>query len=307
VSGLVDNGAPKAPALPTGVTQSQIAASLAANPQASLGGYGVAGNGVTGTPIANTTPMPSQPASMPGVLTTADWKNLIAGDAGLQSAEAALAGSQGADQNALGANFANAYETFGKPIDLASLASSLGMSQADIQNYLGPDAQKIAQENTAAGTSTTARLDQANTNAIRSIMANLNKRGMLNSGEAGYQLDQQNLGYRQAQSDAYSKFLGYLQQYQQGYLAAQQQRATSLADAINSAADRQYQINQSMPAVSTPTTSAPPPAATVGRTPNTASVVDPATVAAMLAKAEQNAKQPANASNLRNLLRGAVL
>lgn len=247
---------------------SQIAASLAANPNASLGGYGVAGNGVTGTPIANTAPMGSQIPAPAGTLTTADWQKLIAGDAGLQSAEAALSGSQSADQNALGANIANAYESFGKPIDLGALAAALGMSQADIQNYLGTDAQKIAQENTDAGTSTVARLDQANQNATRQILANLNKRGLLNSGETGYALDQQNLGYRQAQQDAYSKFLGYLQQYQQGYLAAQQQRATALANAVNAAADRQYQINQSAPAAPAASPSPPPADNTPPATPN---------------------------------------
>ena len=239
--------------------------------------------------------MPNAGPSIPGPLTTDDWKKLIAGDAGLQSAEAALSGSQGADQNALGAEIANAYESFGnpldqsgKPIDLAALASQLGMTQADLQNYLGPDAQKIAQENTDAGTSTIARLNQANTNATRQILANLNKRGLLNSGEAGYQLDQQNLGYRQAQQDAYSKFLGYLQQYQQGYLAAQQQRASSLANAVNSAADRQYNLYQSPPGSVNPPppvddNSTPPPPSD-GSTPNAASGLD-------LAKLIENALQ----------------
>lgn len=221
---------------------SQIGASKLANPFAagangSLFAYG--SNNPSALPMGSQVPAPA------GALTTADWQKLIAGDAGLQSAEAALSGSAAADQNALGANFTNAYESFGKPVDLATLAQQLGMSQADIQNYLGPDAQKIAQENSDAGLSTTARLDQANQNAIRSIMANLNKRGLLHSGETGYQLDQQNLGYRQAQSDAYGKFLGYLQQYQQGYLTAQQQRAASLASSVNSAADRQYNLNSS--------------------------------------------------------------
>lgn len=179
------------------------------------------------------------------------------------------------------------------------------MSQADIQNYLGPDAQKIAQENTDAGTSTTSRLDQANQNATRAILAGLNKRGLLNSGESGYQLDQQNLGYRQAQQDAYSKFLSYLQQYQQGYLTAQQQRAASLATSINSAADRQYNLNQSPPAAAAPAPPAPPVG---GATPNVGSTQDPsATLAAIFAKAQQNAKQPETASNSRNFLRGAML
>jgi len=123
------------------------------------------------------------------------------------------------------------------------------MSQADLQNALGSDVQKLAQENTDAGLSTTARLQQANDQAKRALIANLNKRGILHSGEAGYQLDQQNQAYGRAQFDAYNKFLGFLQQYQQGYLTAQQQNAQSLAGAYNSAADRQYNNNQGSPGV----------------------------------------------------------
>jgi hypothetical protein len=123
------------------------------------------------------------------------------------------------------------------------------MSEADIQQALGPDVQKLAQENTDAGLSTTARIDKANQDAIRQITANLNRRGILHSGEAGYELDQQNLGYRQASSDAYQKLLGYLQQYQQGFLSAQNQNAQSLAGAYSSAADRVYNGNQSTPGV----------------------------------------------------------
>lgn len=121
------------------------------------------------------------------------------------------------------------------------------MTQADLQDAFGPDVQKLAQENTAAGLSTTARLDQANQKATRDIIANLNRRGILHSGEAGYQLDQQNLGYRQAQFDAYQKLLGYLQQYRAGYLAAEQQRAQALAQAYSAAADRVYSNNQGTP------------------------------------------------------------
>lgn len=162
----------------------------------------------------------------------------------MKDSAAAIAAGGAQNQAALGGQISSAYETFGKNIDLSQLASSLGMTQADLQGALSPDVQKLAQENTDAGLSTTARLDQANTKATRQIMQSLNKRGILNSGEAGYQLDQQNLGYRQAQSDAYSKFLGYLQQYQQGYLSAQQKGAGDLATAYGSAADRVVAQNQ---------------------------------------------------------------
>lgn len=128
--------------------------------------------------------------------------------------------------------------------DLATLAKQLGLSEQDLAGIAGPDVQRLAQENTAAGLSTESRLNTANDDAIRQIRAELNKRGLLNSGEAGFQLDRQNTGYRQAQSDATSKLLDYLNQYQQGYAQAQAQRAQGLASAYSGAADRQYNTNQ---------------------------------------------------------------
>lgn len=196
-------------------------------------------------------PIAPPPTSISGVgAYTPNWGELIQGDAGLKDASAALAASGTNNLNALDAQIANAYEGFGKNVDLASLAKQLGMSQADIQNAIDPGAQKLAQENTAAGTSTVARLDAANNIANQKIIASLNARGMLRSGETGYALDQQNLSYRQAESDAYQKFLGYLQQYQQGYLTAQQKNSSDLAAAYSAAADRQYNAHPSTPGTS---------------------------------------------------------
>ena len=175
---------------------------------------------------------------------TPDWKSLIEGDAGLIDAKnALLAGSAGdlASRNAL---IQRALVNFGSVPDLASLAQRLGLSESDLQGLAGADVQKLAQENTAAGLSTQARLKQANDDAIRQITNELNKRGLLNSGEAGYQLDRQNLGYRQAQSDATNRLLDYLNQYQQGYAAAQAAKAQQLASAYSDAANRQYSTNQ---------------------------------------------------------------
>jgi hypothetical protein len=50
--------------------------------------------------------------------------------------------------------------------------------------------------------------------------------------------------YRQAQSDAYQKLLGYLQQYQQGYLSALNTNTGNLTNAIGAAATRQANLNQ---------------------------------------------------------------
>jgi hypothetical protein len=143
-----------------------------------------------------------------------------------------------------------AVTQFGSVPDLTSLAKQLGMSLADVQNALGPQIAQLAKENTDAGLSTEARLGQANTDAISSIRSELNKRGLLNSGETGYQLDRQNTSYRQAESDATNKLLDYLNQYQQGYLTAQQQREGTLSSAFSDAANRQFQNNKGSAGVS---------------------------------------------------------
>ena len=195
------------------------------------------------------------PAGSPGSLSgigsyTPDWAALIKGDPGLLAAQSALGVSGVASLAQRNAAIQQAYINFGQPQDLTALAAKLGMSAADIQQALGPGANQLAQENTAAGLSTEARLGQANTTAIRNIKNQLNARGMLNSGETGYQLDQQDLSYRQAQSDATNSLLGYLQQYQQGYLSAQQQNQQSLAQAYSDAANRQLANNHSYAGVS---------------------------------------------------------
>jgi hypothetical protein len=176
---------------------------------------------------------------------TPDWASLIKGDPGLMDTQNALSAGSISDLASRNAAIQAAYVSFGGNVDAAQLAKQLGMSEADVQNALGPDAQRLAQENTSAGLSTQARLQQANQDAIMKIRQELNKRGLLNSGETGFELDRQNLGYRQAQSDATNKLLGYLQQYQQGYLSAQQQREGTLAQAYSDAANRQFGQHQS--------------------------------------------------------------
>lgn len=69
----------------------------------------------------------------------------------------------------------------------------------------------LAEKNTSAGTSTFARLRDAHTKAVRDSMRQAASRGVLRSGEAGYQLNQRELENRQALSDTVSKFLTYLQ------------------------------------------------------------------------------------------------
>jgi hypothetical protein len=174
---------------------------------------------------------------------TPDWAKLIASDPGLLQTQSTLAAGGVADAASRDAAIQAALVQFGKVPDIATLAKQLGMSAVDVQNALGGDIQKLAQENTDAGLSTESRLSQANVDALRQIKNSLNARGLLNSGETAYQLDRQNTGYRQAESDANQKLLSYLQQYQQGFLTAQQQREGTLSTAYSDAANRQLANN----------------------------------------------------------------
>jgi hypothetical protein len=192
---------------------------------------------------AGAPPVGAAPSITAGAYTP-DWAKLISSDPGLLDAQnALLAGSAGdlASRNAL---IQRALVNFGSVPDLATLAKQLGLSQEDLSGLAGSDVQRLAQENTDAGLSTQARLAQANQDAIRQLTNQLNARGLLNSGESAYELDRQDTGYRQAQSDATQKLLDYLNQYQQGYASAQAQRAQALASAYGSAADRQFASNQ---------------------------------------------------------------
>lgn len=118
------------------------------------------------------------------------------------------------------------------------------MNASDLQDVIGPDAQKLQQEANDAKLTTSSRLEQDNSDAIDHIKNALNARGILNSGETPYELDRQGTAYGQAQFDARSKLLDYLGQYQQGYVQAQQSKAAQLAQAYSDAATRQYNNNQ---------------------------------------------------------------
>ncbi len=75
----------------------------------------------------------------------------------------------------------------------------------------------------------------------------LNARGLLNSGESGYELGQQQQNFTNSQFDARSALLKAIQGYQQGFLQGQLQRAQAEAQAYSDAANRQFGMNQSIP------------------------------------------------------------
>lgn len=78
----------------------------------------------------------------------------------------------------------------------------------DKYGWVNDETRQLAAQNTAAGTSTFARLQKAYADAARQHKRQLAARGMLNSGSTAYGMQEQALLQRQNLSDATSKLLG---------------------------------------------------------------------------------------------------
>ena len=182
-------------------------------------------------------------AGSPGY--TPDWNALIQGDSGLQAALAPLTASGIQDKSALGANVGESLAEFGDTnLNLDQLAQQTGLNKNDLASIVTPQVLDLAKQNTAAGTSTLARLAADNTKQVQAIKNALNARGLLNSGESGYELGQQQQNFTNSQFDARSSLLKAIQGYYQGYLQGQLQRAQSEAQAYSDAANREFSMNQ---------------------------------------------------------------
>lgn len=110
---------------------------------------------------------------------------------------------------------------------------AMGVSEAarGILGGLGGDIRALAQKNTAEGTSVKARLDQANAKQQRLIPANLAGRGLLRSGQTGYDLGQQQMQNKQANFDVLNEMLGNIEGTVSNFAQAEAARARALADA----------------------------------------------------------------------------
>jgi hypothetical protein len=181
---------------------------------------------------------PGSPATPP---TIPDYGSLIQGDPALQQSESLL-GAQGvANQAQRDAVFQTGFEQYGATPDLVAAAKSLGLSASDLQGIITPTIQKLAADNTAAGTSTTARLAANDAKATQGIENALAARGIFRSGETGYQLGQEHQAYTNSEFDALQKLFANLSQAQGGYLSAEQQRLEAIAQALSDAANRALQ------------------------------------------------------------------
>lgn len=128
----------------------------------------------------------------------------------------------------------------------------------DFQSDLTPEVRGLAQQNTAAGLSTEARLNQAHTQQRQALINALAATGRLHSGEAGYQLGLDQQQFSQGQYDANQKLLDALSGYAGGYAQNQRQLEYQRQAAAEAAAQRQLQL-YSLQAQAYPQPQAQPP------------------------------------------------
>lgn len=154
-------------------------------------------------------------------------------------------------------------EEFGQVPDFSSAASSLGLSAADLAAIVTPQARGIAASNTAAGTSTVARLNQSYADAQRNVVNALASRGMMRSGDTGYALNRTNLANTQQNYDARKTLLDYLAGAQSGYTAAEKARQQGLYQSLTDAYGRVLaKYPNGLPAVAAAAAAKKPAAAT---------------------------------------------
>lgn len=264
------------PALATGQTlQDQIAASLAANPQGTFGPS-------SGVNYAGAQPQATTPG-MP------DYKALIAAALGPLTAQ--YGADDAADMATRNQQLIRALGQFGQQFDLEGANTAFG---ADFVNSSGladvlPQANALAQQTTDAGMSFQARAAKAHKDTVRQIKNALAARGLLQSGETGHQLQEQQTQFDTGQYDARAQVQDYMAAVNQGYTQAVRARQVALAEAQRVEAARQAQLN---PGTTTPAPVAPAgpvappaPAYTVGNDMGSAGL-DAASIRAALGPGE---------------------
>lgn len=200
---LADSGTVAAKKKQPAYTQDQVAASLAANPQAA---------GANGTPFAGGQTWGGVPADPSQTAASGGDQNPFLSNPGYLAALAAeQSGSQQADA-ALRAAQEAAIVGYGDP----SIAAALGLGS------VSDNTSAAARANYLAGNSSLARLDKQRDTNQQGNVNNLAAHGILFSGELGYQQGQIGKNYGNAVYDTQQQLLS-------GLTAAQQQNLATKA------------------------------------------------------------------------------
>jgi len=160
------------------------------------------------------------------------YQALINADPEYMQSVADAQGGSIADKASRDAAMRRSMEEYGQVPDLNAAASSLGLSASDLASIFTPEAQGIAASNTAGKTSTVAQLQQAYADAQRNVINTLASRGMMRSGDTGYNLGRESTANTIRQSTSLKALLDYLGGAQSGYAEAERTRNGTLSTAL---------------------------------------------------------------------------
>ena len=125
--------------------------------------------------------------------------------------------------------------SYGDVPDFAKLGIS-DQTRGFLGKAINDKVRELAAQNTAEGTSVSARIKHANEVANRRIPANLAGRGLLHSGQTGSDLREQALNFKIQGFDTLNEMLSNIEGSVGGFLAAERARKMALAQAEMQAA-----------------------------------------------------------------------
>jgi hypothetical protein len=186
-----------------------------------------------------------RPPGLPGSVTipgfTPEYGQLIQGDPAYQQLLASLQSEQASNLAQLQAGASQALIGFGEVPDLNALGFGPGLYQLD------PTTEALIGKSTEAGVSTLSQLGKAYGDRRRSTVNELAARGILSSGETGYQLGEAAREHEGAQYSARQEVIQYLQGLAAAYAQAQAQRASEQASGAQAAEAFQSALPQNQP------------------------------------------------------------
>jgi hypothetical protein len=204
------------------------------------------GSGYTPTSYTSTyAPAPTTPYAPPAPTPTStpsfqlpDFASLINSDPGLIQLRADLQAQGIASAAQRTAATRRGVTQFGlAPQDFSGNELSL------ISPTYGQDVDQATLDAARGNTfSTQSRLAQANKDAIQALRNSLASRGLLHSGELGYQMGNEERNFETGQYDARNKLLDYLASVQSAYAQGEQQRQAALAGGYQNAMATQLQL-----------------------------------------------------------------
>jgi hypothetical protein len=163
---------------------------------------------------------------------TLSWQDFLANDPFWKQFNTDLSAQGISDEAGAKAATQRAIIGFGEaPADLTGQAAQ----------WIDPTTRQLAAANTQAGTSQLARVNKFNADAIRRIKNSLAARGALRSGELGFQMNENQQQYTNAQYDQRTALTDTLSGIQAGLAAAQRQAAAQKANALSQVASNYYQ------------------------------------------------------------------